>query len=452
MRHRWGLARTLFPLALAACGGSAPSGTSLEDGVVVSVDRSSAARDPLSSIATSTVAGATTANNAFAVSLYSQVLSTTAQGNVLTSPLSASLALTMTYAGAAGQTATEMAAALQFGSAAGSIFSGQNALSQALASRAATALAADQQSLQGTSLPAPSASDYQFQVVNSVWGQTGYSWQTPFLNILAQSYGTGVYVEDFIHQWVQATATINAWVSAETADKINNLLLPGSIDTTTRIVLVNAVHVKLPWASPFTASATTPGTFTRADGTTVSASFMNQPGICCYVDDGQAQIVWLPLSGGQVSVVIALPHADLATYEAGLTTGSAALAQPASVGAANLSLPKVTFTSPSFSLKSALEAMGMVQAFDPGTANFSGMSADSLYISDVLQKATIAMQETGVEAAAATAVLGETISGAVAPPPVMVVNRPYLIAVVDDPTGAIVFLGHVEDPTATGSP
>jgi serpin B len=80
------------------------------------------------------------------------------------------------------------------------------------------------------------------------------------------------------------------------------------------------------------------------------------------------------------------------------------------------------------------------------------MSADSLYISDVLQKATIAMQETGVEAAAATAVLGEATSGAVASPPVMVVNRPYLIAIVDDPTGAIVFLGHVEDPTATGGP
>jgi serpin B len=151
-------------------------------------------------------------------------------------------------------------------------------------------------------------------------------------------------------------------------------------------------------------------------------------------------------------VVIALPHADLTTYEAGLTTGSAALAPPASGGAVNLSLPKVTFTSPSFSLKSALEAMGMVQAFDPGTANFSGMSADSLYISDVLQKATIAMQETGVEAAAATAVSAEGTSGALASPPVMVVNRPYLIAMVDNPTGAIVFLGHVEDPTATGSP
>jgi serpin B len=286
MHQRWGLARSLFPLALAACSGSAPSGTSLEDGVVVSVDRSSAARDPLSSIATSTVAAATTANNAFALSLYSQVLSTTAPGNVLTSPVSASLALTMTYAGAAGQTATEMAAALQFGSAAGSIFAGQNALSQTLASRAATALSSDQQTVQSASLPAPSASDYQFQIVNSVWGQTGYSWQAPFLNTLAQSYGTGVYVEDFIHQWVQATDTINSWVSAETADKINNLLLPGSIDTTTRLVLVNAIHVKLPWASPFTASATTPGTFTRTDGTTVSASLMNRAGICCYVDDG----------------------------------------------------------------------------------------------------------------------------------------------------------------------
>jgi serpin B len=446
-----GLARTLLLPALVACSGSAQSGTTPP---VVSVDRSSAARDALSSIPPSTVTAAATANNAFAVSLYSHVLSTAAPGNVLTSPLSASLALTMAYAGAAGQTATEMAAALQLGSAAGSIFDGQNALSQALASRAATALAADQQSVQGTSVPAPAPSDYQVQIVNSAWGQTGYSWQPPFLTILAQSYGTGVYVQNFSDNPDAALQTINTWVSGQTADKITNLFLPGMITAATRLVLVDAIHVKLPWMKPFTASATTPGTFTRGDGTTVSVSFMNQTNTWSYVDDGQAQIVALPLSGGQLSVVIALPHGDLATYEAGLTTGSAALATPPSSAPVNLSLPKVTFTSPSFSLVSVLKAMGMVQAFEPGIANFSGMCGDSLYISEVVQKATIAMQETGVEAAAATGVVFQGLSAS-APGPTptpMLVNRPYLIAVVDDPTGAIVFLGHVEDPTASGNP
>jgi serpin B len=122
-----------------------------------------------------------------------------------------------------------------------------------------------------------------------------------------------------------------------------------------------------------------------------------------------------------------------------------------------LSLPKVTFTSPTFSLAQPLQAMGMVQAFDPGAANFTGMctatpDGDNLYVADVLQKAMVAMQETGVEAAAATAVIvaGTSVEG---PGPVpMVVNRPFVMAIVDVPTGALLFLGHIEDPTAPGSP
>jgi len=263
-----------------------------------------------------------------------------------------------------------------------------------------------------------------------------------------------VYPQDFIHQFDQARLNINAWVSDETADKINNLLPQGSLNSQTRMVLVNAIHIKLPWDQPFGASATAPSTFTRADGTIVSASFMNLTLTAPYADDGKAQIVSLPLSGKQVSVVISLPHpdVDLATYEANLATGSAALAQSTSHAYVELSLPKATFTSPTFSLQSALVAMGMSQAFDPNSADFSGMAARSLYIFDVLQKATIAMQETGVEAAAATAVIMGEKSGSPTTPTPMVVNRPYLIAIVDVWSGAVLFLGHIADPTDVGGP
>jgi serpin B len=185
---------------------------------------------------------------------------------------------------------------------------------------------------------------------------------------------------------------------------------------------------------------------------------MNQTEFLPYTDDGQAQIVAVPLIGGQLSVVIALPHGDLATYEAGLTAASpGALAQPTGSANVALSLPKVAFTSPTFSLATPLKAMGMVQAFDPNAADFKGLCAnppdgDNLYVSDVLQKAMVAMQETGVEAAAATAVI---IDGASAVPPTptpMIVDRPFVMAIVDVPTGAILFLGHIEDPTDAGSP
>jgi serpin B len=451
----------------AAAGSSGASGSSIsapvtsDAGPPAQLAQVDVARVAAASISQDALDAAVAANNAFAIDLYSRLAPDSGASNVLTSPISASLALTMTYAGAQGQTATEMATALHFDPNAGTaIFDGQNALSQGLAARGPAALLIAQQNAQGGQ-PAPSASDYELQVVNSVWGEKTYPWAAPFLGILAGSYGTGVYLQDFINQWDQARQTINAWVSDETNDKINNLLPSGSLNITTRMVLVNAIHLKLPWANPFKVAATVPGTFTRSDGTTVSPSFMNQTTTLPYVDDGQAQIVGLPLSGGQVSVVIALPHpgVDLASYEAGLSATSGALSQPSREALVALSAPKATFTSPTFSLATALQAMGMIQAFSPVLADLKGMCPQTpdgrnLYIADVLQKAMIAMQETGVEAAAATAVIVARASAVGAPAQAvpMVVDRPYLIVIVDVPTGAVLFLGHIEDPTAAGGP
>ncbi len=121
-----------------------------------------------------------------------------------------------------------------------------------------------------------------------------------------------------------------------------------------------------------------------------------------------------------------------------------------------LSLPKFSFTTPTFSLAAALKAMGMPDAFDGAAADFTPMcpslpDGGRLYISDVLQKAMIGVEENGVEAAAATAVIVDRASIALPPPtPVpMVVNRPFLISIIDAPTGAVLFLGHVDDPTAS---
>lgn len=470
MSHRtpFGSTARAVVLAVAACACSGPSPSSAPSTPdaapytpgPVETAKASLARLPASSVPATAVSAAVAANNAFAVDLYARLRSGAAGAdNLLTSPLSASLALTMTYAGAKGSTASGMAAALHLGSGASSIFEGQNALDQDLASRAAYALAGDQQTASENGQPAPSPADYDLTVVNSVWGEKTYPWAAPFLDILATDYGTGVYLDDFIHQFDDARQDINAWVSDQTADRITDLLPPGSLDDTTRMVLVNAIHLKLPWAYPFSVAATAPATFTRADGTKVTTPFMNQAQTLWYVDDGQAQIVGLPLSGGQEAVVIALPHGDLASYEASLTAGSSALTQPGSVALVGLSLPKLSFTSPSLSLMSALQAMGMAQAFDRDSADFTGLCSqtpdhDRLYIHDALQKAMLGMQETGVEAAAATAVVvdGQAECACPPPPPIpMVVDRPFLVSIVDVPTGAVLFLGHIEDPTQTGS-
>jgi serine protease inhibitor len=429
-------------------------GPPVEAGPTVRIDRVTAARTPASQLSPAALGAAVAANNAFALDLYARVEGDAgaATGNVLTSPLSASLALTMTYAGAAGQTAAEMATALHIDQNAGvSIFDGDNALSQALAARGPAALMNAQRTARGSGQPSPAASNFELQVVNSIWGEETYAWAVPFLTTLATSYDTGVYLEDFLNNPEQGRQQINEWVSFQTNDTVNNLLLPGWIDKTTALVLVNALHLKFPWDRVFNPSATTRGTFTRADGTTVSPDVMSLVATLAFVDDGQAQIVWLPLWNFEVSVVIALPHrgTDLRTYEASLTKSSAAFAQPYSIASVSLSIPKVTFTSPSFYLTRALQAMGMRQAFTPN-ADFSGMCTRPLWLVDVVQKATLSMQESGVEAAATTAVLA--IPGNASPPAQMVVDRPFLVAILDVPTGAILFLGHIEDPTDPGSP
>jgi serpin B len=294
-----------------------------------------------------------------------------------------------------------------------------------------------------------------------VWGEQTYAWQPSFLDLLAKSYGTGVYQTDFIHGSEAARQQINDWVANATADKIQNLLPAGSLDGSTRMVLVDAVHLKLPWQSPFNVNMTASSSFTKGDGTTVHTDFMNAVDGYPYLDDGAAQIVALPLAGGALSVVIALPHGDLAAYENGLTATSVALARPATSSLVQLSLPKLTFTSPSFSLKEPLKAMGMTDAFNASVADFSGMHAptgpgDGLSIDNVFHKAMLAMAEGGVEAAAATAVVMtdasvELDAGPPIPPIPMIVDRPYLVSIVDTKTGALLFVGHVQDPTDQGS-
>jgi serpin B len=427
----------------AGTGGSGPD---------VEIDQSSTPRQPAAQVSPAALAEAVGANNAFAVDLYGR-LAAGSTSNVITSPLSASIALTMTYAGAKGPTATGMAKALHLGSATTSIFEGQNALTQALDGRAATALAAAKEQNMAAGAKPPSPSDYQLQVVNSVWGEEGNPWEKSFLEVLSRDYGTGVYQVDFSGAPETARQTINAWVSKETGDKINGLLPMGSIKPTTQMVLVNAIHLKLPWASPFSTGYTHPAPFTKADGTKVTASFMGQESGFSYTEDADAQIVALPLEGNNLDVVITLPKGDLATYEAGLTASSPALSVPGSYALVNLQLPKTSFTSQSFSLKKPLTDMGMGLAFTP-SADFSGMMPEGpLQIDDVLQKAMIAMEENGVEAAAATAVIVGSTGAAAGPGPTpvtMTVDRPFLISIVDATTGAVLFLGHIEDPTDAG--
>jgi serpin B len=445
-------------LALAACGGGSddtnPAGTGGNAGQAPILARSDLPRDPSSSVSPDTLAAIVDADNAFAFDLYGKVRAASDSDNAVLSPLSVSLALGMTWAGAETTTASEMAKVLHFDAPGLDVHGGHNALTQALESRAVDALAAAQQNAERDGSPAPSPDDFRVHVVNSVWGDSSYTWEKPFLDTLARSYGAGVYLADFIHQYDTERVRINDWVSAETKNKINDLLPDGSLDDRTRMVLVNAMHLKLPWETPFDKNATKAGDFAKSDGTKVQADFMFQTQDLGYFEDDTAQIASIPLVGHELSLVVALPKGTLDSYETGLTSTRWSSAwQGRQTTRVALQLPKFSFTSDSIKLKDVFESLGMVEAFDQNVADFYGMCRkpafdERLFIDQIMHKAMMAVDENGVEAAAATAVIMAGETAIPADPVPMVVTKPFVVAIVDEPTGALLFLGHIDDPTA----
>lgn len=384
--------------------------------------RSSAARtagDPTS------IPTGVEATSAFAVDLHRE-LAATEKGNFFVSPYSISVALTMTMAGAAGRTRNQLAAALHVDVPEPAFHDAMNALDQALTAPRPTGAGRD------------GADALELTVANSLWGQAGYPFRKRFLDQLARSYDAGMNVVDFVQAAEASRVEINEWVAAQTDDKIPELIPQGIIDDMTRLVLVNAILFKASWVQEFTDAV--PGAFTTADGKTVQAQMMHG-GNASTAQGAGWQSVSIPYVGGAHMVVI-VPD-DLERFEDRLTPellDAAASGQ----GQANVVLPKFSTTS-ALKLKPLFGALGVVDAFDPTRADLSRIGGTKdLYVSEVVHQATIDVDEQGTEAAAATAVIVVTVSA----PPTIEIDRPFVFAIRDDATGAILFTGRVTDPTA----
>jgi serine protease inhibitor len=375
---------------------------------------------------------AAAAVDAFGFDFYKEAL--TAGGNAVFSPASVVLALSMAQAGAVGETASQMDSVLH-GAAGSGGGNGINSLDQALVG------------LSGTFKDA-NGTDQQLtlRIANAPFAQSGMQLQEPFLDTLASRYGAGLRLVDFQNDPAGACNLIDGWVSDQTEGRIPKLL--ESLDSATRLVLVNAIYLKAPWQTPFDAKGTTPEPFTRSDGSQVSVPTMSlnlsEGG---YVSGSGWQAVELPYAGGSLVMDIVVPD-DLATFErsldaAGFAQMTASL-QPTDV---NLTLPRFKIETKS-DLSSALAGMGMPLAFDPDRADFSGITTqEQLYISAVVHQANISVDERGTEASAATAVV-MTASMAPSRQVTLHVDRPFIFAVRDTNTGAILFLGRTVDPSA----
>ena len=370
-------------------------------------------------------------NTQFALDLYRVVGD--AEANVFCSPYSISLALAMTYAGARGQTAQEMAGVLHFALPQEQLHPAFNALDQVLASRG------QQTTKEGER--------FRLHVANALWGQKDYHFEATFLDLLAQHYGAGLRLLDYRQDPEAARQAINRWVEKETEEKIKDLLPPGSINGLTRLVLSNAIYFNATWMNPFSEEATQDGAFHLLDGRTVTVPMMQQSAHLGYGEGQGYQLVELPYVGGEMSMVILLPaEGEFEAFAESLDAQAlAAMLEGTEPTQVALALPRFEYEA-SLQLKDALTRLGMVQAFDITTADFSGLTGQpDLFIDDVYHKAFVAVDEKGTEAAAATAVVMQ-LKAMPAQPKEMRVDRPFIFLIRDVQTGAILFLGHVANP------
>jgi serpin B len=346
------------------------------------------------------------------------------------------VALAMTYAGARNQTAEQMAATLQFLLEQERLHPAFNWLDAELASRGEGAQGKD-------------GAGFRLNIVNAIWGQKGYSFLPTFLDVLAENYGAGLRILDFITETEKSRVTINDWVSDQTEGRIEDLIPQGAIDALTRLVLTNAIYFNAAWENPFDEDITADGPFYLLDGGQVTVPMMTQTESFGYTDGEGYQAVELPYDGSELSMVILLPASgNFQAFEKGLQAQQVdAIINDLQNTDVSLTMPKFEFDS-EFSLKDTLAGMGMPDAFS-GDADFSGMTGNrELFISDVVHKAFVAVDEAGTEAAAATAV----IAGGAAPPaehPVQItIDHPFIFLIRDIETGAILFVGRVLNPAA----
>ena len=407
-------------LVVASCGGSGETAVAAADSTRVDA-------------APAEARGAASAIGGFGWDLYHQLAD--GDDNLVFSPHSIGVALAMTGAGAAGDTAIEMDEVLHLGEL-DDPHTSLNALDLALTDAAGT-----------KERPDGTTAEVTLDIANALWAQDGFGFEEPFLVTLAENYGAGVRLVDYADDPEAARERINEWVAGQTNERIPELLAPGILSTLTRLVLTNAVFLQAPWAHPFDDGATAEGPFTRLDGSetpvdlmSVSASFRHGRG------DGW-QAIELPYLGGDLAMVVIVP--DPGAFETVTLTLDAERFQTI-VDALQPSQVDLTFPAFEFSTEAGLvpvlESLGLQLAFDPERADFSAMSGEAaLYVSDVVHQAFIAVDEAGTEAAAATAVVMD-LTAAPADPVRLVVDRPFVFVIRHGGTGGVLFAGRVVDP------
>jgi serpin B len=370
-------------------------------------------------------------NNSFAFELYHQLGAQ--EGNLFYSPYSISVALAMAYAGARNDTETQMADTLHFELSQAKLHPTFKILSDELASRNYEEATVED------------GRGFKLNIANAVWGQEGYAFLDEYLDTLDLNYDGGFNLVDFITDPEAARITINNWVADQTEDRIPELIGPNILSPLTRLVLTNAVYFNAAWAYPFEEDSTYEDQFFLLDDQTSTVDMMHQITSFDYSEGEDYQAVRLPYQNEELSMVILLPQEGQFDFFESSLSGEKIemIMKEMSSCEVNLSLPKFTFES-DFNLNEPLKNMGMIDAFS-SDADFSGIDGDrNLFISDVIHKGFVGVDEEGTEAAAATAVIFDRgIPQGVD----FTINRPFIFLICDHATETILFIGRVMNPS-----
>ena len=367
-------------------------------------------------------------NNRFAFDLYESVASKN-EGNIFFSPFSISTALAMTYAGSNGSTESEMAKALHFTKNDTEFHRAYGAYLNQLEENA--------------------SGNIKLRIANRLWAEKKYDLHDDYMELVKSAYNAPVEKLDFKKNPDGSRNTINKWVEQKTEDRIKDLIPLGAIDSDTRLVLTNAIYFKGDWKYQFLKEETKESKFILNDGSKIKTPFMNMTGAFDYFENETYKMIRLPYKGDKQSMVMVLPHENYMMKDVERQVDQKSFEamfqyyQPNAI----LSIPKFKATLP-LGLNDHLKSLGMIAAF--GNAGFSKLSPSAdLYISDVIHKAFIEINEEGTEAAAATAVVMriESVGPHEEPKPKeFIADHPFLYYIIDNQTRAILFMGRMANP------
>lgn len=367
------------------------------------------------------------ADNAFGFEIFQKIRNESPEKNIMISPLSISLALAMAYNGADGNTKTEMAQAMKL-----------NGLTPEQINNSYKMLVAALQSLD---------EDVVFEIADAIFHEKTFSVKDDFLNLNKNYYKAQVEGLDFNSP--SALKAINNWVADKTHDKITKILDQLSPDS--RMILLNAIYFYGSWAKEFDEDGTKMLNFRLANGSSKEVAMMRKADKLDYTTNTLFSAIKLPYGNGQYNMVILLPSEE--------TNSQNVIDELSADNWKNWNddfetTDNIEVTMPRFKFEfelqliPVLKQMGMQKAFAASLANFSNISDVDLFISQVIHKTYIDVNETGTEAAAVTAIVFETTSAGPDAPKVtyFTVDRPFVFAITEKDTNAILFIGEVKNP------